>query len=262
MPEGDVVWRTCRQLDAALAGRALTLSDFRVPRFATTNLVGRTVLEAVSRGKHLLIRVDGDVTVHTHLRMDGSWRIRPASAYPPRDHRVRLVLANAEWQAIGYQLGVVEVLATTREHQAVGHLGPDLLGADWDAAEAVRRLLSQPDRPIGEALLDQANLAGIGNLFKAEVLFLRGVSPWRPVGDVPDLPALVELARRLLEANKERVGQVTTGNTARGQETWVYGRSGRPCRRCRTPIKADGHAGRGTASMERITFWCPSCQPS
>ena len=259
MPEGDVVWRTCRQLDAALAGKALTRSDFRVPRFATTSLVGRAVREVVSRGKHLLIRVEGDVTVHTHLRMDGSWRIRPATGYPPADHRVRLILANAEWQAIGYQLGVVEVLATGREHQAVGHLGPDLLGADWDEAEAVRRLLSQPARPIGEALLDQANLAGIGNLFKAEVLFLRGISPWRPAGDVPDLPALVELARRLLDANKERVGQVTTGNPARGQETWVYGRSGRPCRRCRTPIKADGRAG--TATMERVTFWCPSCQP-
>lgn len=265
MPEGDVVWRTCRQLDAALAGRPLTRSDFRVPRFATISLVGRTVREAVSRGKHLLIRVDGDVTVHTHLRMDGSWRIRPAghppAGHPPADHRVRLVLANAEWQAIGYQLGVVEVLATSREYQAVGHLGPDLLGQEWDAAQAVRRLLGQPARPVGEALLDQANLAGIGNLFKAEVLFLRGISPWRPVGDVPDMPGLVELARRLLEANKERVGQVTTGNPARGQETWVYGRAGRPCRRCRTPIKADGYAGRGTASMERITFWCPSCQP-
>jgi endonuclease-8 len=263
MPEGDVVWRTCRQLDAALAGRTLTRSDFRVPGFATTDLTGLTVHEAVSRGKHLLIRLDGDVTIHTHLRMDGSWRIRPATGYPPpSDHRVRLVLANAEWQAIGYQLGVVEVLATSREHQAVGHLGPDLLGAEWDEAEAVRRLLGQPARPIGEALLDQDNLAGIGNLFKAEVLFLRGISPWRPVGGVPDLPALVDLARRLLDANKERVGQVTTGNPARGQETWVYGRKGRPCRRCRTPIKVDGHAGRGTASLERITFWCPSCQPS
>lgn len=258
MPEGDVVWRTCRQLDVALAGRTLTRSDFRVPRFATTNLVGRAVREVVSCGKHILIRVDGDITIHTHLRMDGSWRIKPATGYPPADHRVRLVLANAEWQAIGYQLGVVEVLATSREHQAIGHLGPDLLGPNWDEAEAVRRLHSQPTRPIGEALVDQANLAGIGNLFKAEVLFLRGISPWRPVGDVPDLSALVELARQLLDANKERVGQVTTGNPARGQETWVYGRSGRPCRRCRTPIKADG----GPASMERITFWCPSCQPS
>jgi endonuclease VIII len=261
MPEGDVVWRVSRQLDAALAGRTLTRSDFRVPRFATTNLAGRSVQRALARGKHILIRVDGDLTVHTHLRMDGSWRIRPAGRSPSRDHRIRLVLENEQWQAVGYLLGVVEVLATAREERAVGHLGPDLLGQDWDAAEAVRRLLAEPDRPIGEALLEQRNLAGIGNLYKAEVLFLRGISPWQPVGQAGELEPLVDLARRLLEANKERVGQVTTGNPARGQETWVYGRAGRPCRRCGTRVLADGYAGRGGPAQERVTFWCPSCQP-
>ncbi len=210
MPEGDVVWRTARQLHAALAGRVLTRSDFRVPRYATTDLSGREVIETASRGKHLLTRVGGGISVHTHLRMDGSWRISKAGGYPPRDHRVRLVLANEEWQAAGLQLGVVEVLRTDREHLALGHLGPDLLGPDWDAEEAVRRLLSRPERPVGEALLDQANLAGIGNLYKAEVLFLRGINPRRPVADAGDLGAIVELARQLLEANKDRVGQVTT----------------------------------------------------
>jgi endonuclease VIII len=261
MPEGDTVWRAGRQLHAALAGRALTRSDFRVPRFATTNLTGRCVRQAVSRGKHLLIRVDGGLTIHTHLRMDGSWRIRPAGRYPPRDHRVRLVLENAEWQALGYLLGVVELLPTAAEDRAVGHLGPDLLGADWDPAEAVRRLRATPDRPIGEALLDQTNLAGIGNLYKAEVLFLRGISPWQTVSGAGDLEPVVELAKRLLEANKDRAGQVTTGNPARGEETWVYSRAGRPCRRCGTAIAANGYAGRGTASQERVTFWCPACQP-
>jgi len=261
MPEGDTVWRVGRQLDAALAGRALTRSDFRVPRFATTNLTGRCVRQAVSRGKHLLIRVDGALTIHTHLRMDGSWRIRPAGRYPPRDHRVRLVLENAEWQALGYLLGVVELLPTAAEDRAVGHLGPDLLGADWDPAEAVRRLRAAPDRPIGEALLDQTNLAGIGNLYKAEVLFLRGISPWQITSGAGDLAPVVELAKRLLEANKDRAGQVTTGNLARGEETWVYGRAGRPCRRCGTAIAANGYAGRGTTSQERVTFWCPACQP-
>jgi endonuclease-8 len=260
MPEGDMVWRVGRQLHTALAGRALTRSDFRVPRFATTNLTGRSVHQAFSRAKHLLIRVDGGVTIHTHLRMDGSWRIRPAGRYPPRDHRVRLVLENAEWQAVGYLLGVVEVLPTAAEHRAVGHLGPDLLGADWDPAEAVRRLRAAPDRPIGEALLDQTNLAGIGNLYKAEVLFLRGISPWQSVSGAGELEPVVELAKRLLEANKDRAGQLTTGNPARGEETWVYGRAGRPCRRCGTAIAVAG-AGRGTASQERVTFWCPACQP-
>ncbi len=266
MPEGDTVWRAARQLHEALAGRVLTRSDFRVPRYATTDLTGRAVTEVVSRGKHVLIRVDADargrppVTVHTHLRMDGSWRIRRAAGYPPRDHRIRVVLANQDWQAVGYLLGVVEVLPTAHEDQAVGHLGPDLLGSGWDEAEAVRRLAAAPDRPIGEALLDQRNLAGIGNMYKAEVLFLRGLSPWRPVGSVGDLPAVAELARRLLDANKDRAEQVTTGNPARGERTWVYGRAGQPCRRCGTRVAADGYAGQGTATRERVTFWCPACQ--
>lgn len=253
-----MVWRTARQLHDALAGRVLTRSDFRVPRYATTDLSGRRVSEALARGKHLLIRVDGGVTVHTHLKMDGAWRIRPAGRPVAAGHRVRVVLANAAWQAVGYQLGIVEVLPTAREPAVVGHLGPDLLGPDWDLAEAVRRLSAQPGRPAGEALLDQRNLAGIGNLFAAEMLFLRGVNPWRPVGDVPDLPGLVELGRRLLEANRDRVGQVTTGVWQRGEETWVYGRAGRPCRRCRTPVRS---AEQGSPGQERVRFWCPRCQP-
>jgi endonuclease VIII len=260
MPEGDVVWRTARQLDAALTGRALERSDFRVPRFATTDLTGRTVTGTVSRGKHLLTRVDGGITIHTHLRMDGSWRIGPASGYAPRDHRIRLVLANQERQALGYQLGIVEVVRTEHEASVVGHLGPDLLGPDWDPAEAARRLRADPARPVGEALLDQRNLAGVGTLYRAETLFLRGVSPWRPVADLDAgaLTELVALARRLLDANKERIGQVTTGNRARGRETWVYNRAGQPCRRCGGPVSK---ASQGAAPEERNVFWCPRCQP-
>jgi endonuclease-8 len=258
VPEGDVVWRTARQLHDALAGRVLTRSDFRVPRYATSDLTGRTVSEAASRGKHLLIRVDGDLTVHTHLRMDGSWRISAANSRPLTDHKIRLVLANTQWLAVGYQLGIVELIRTSAEERALGHLGPDLLGPDWDAAEAVRRLVAEPQRPIGEALMDQTNLAGIGNLYKAETLFLRGISPWQPAGEVPKLDEMVELARQLLDANKERIGQVTTGNPARGQETWVYGRAGRPCRRCGTPVR---RANQGQPTQDRVTFWCPRCQP-
>jgi endonuclease-8 len=262
MPEGDVVWRTARQLDEALTGRVLTRSDFRVPRFATTDLAGRTVTATVSRGKHLLTRVDSGVTVHTHLRMDGSWRIRPASDYLPRDHRIRLVLGNGEWQALGYLLGIVEVLPTRHEERVVGHLGPDLLGPDWDAAEAVRRLRADPARPVSEAILDQRNLAGIGNLYRAEVLFLRGIDPWRPVGEINDLTDLIELARQLLDANKDRVGQVTAGNLVPGEQTWVYGRAGRPCRRCGGRIRRIWSSGRGGDGDERVTFWCPHCQPA
>jgi endonuclease-8 len=258
VPEGDVVWRTARQLHEALAGRVLVRSDFRVPRYATTVLTGRTVIESVSRGKHLLTRVEGDVTVHTHLKMEGSWRIGPAAGYPLRDHRIRLILANTEWQAVGHQLGIVEVIRTSRESTTVGHLGPDLLGPDWDAGEALRRLTADPARAVGEAIMDQRNLAGIGNLYKSETLFLRGVSPWRPVGGVDEMTEMVELARQLLDANKERIGQVTTGNPARGAQTWVYGRAGRPCRRCGTLIR---RADQGPELEERVTFWCPRCQP-
>jgi endonuclease-8 len=200
--------------------------------------------------------------VHTHLKMDGSWRIRPAAAGPPRKnaHQVRVVLANAEWQAVGYLLGVTEILPTAREHQVTGHLGPDLLGPGWDAAhaaEAVRRLTADVGRPISEALLDQRNVAGFGTVYMAETLFLRGVDPSRPAGDVEDLAALVELGHRLLDANKERLGHVTTGDARPGRESWVYGRAGRPCRRCGTPIR---RAEQGTPGQERLRFWCPSCQ--
>jgi endonuclease VIII len=174
-----MVWYTARRLHEALAGRPLTRSDFRVPRLATVDLTGDVVTETVSRGKHLLTRTGSGLTVHTHLRMDGGWRVRPAAERTADSHRIRLVLANEEWQAIGYQLGVVELLRTSQAAQVTGHLGPDLLGPDWDCGEAVRRLSAEPDRPIGEALLDQRNLAGAGTYFAAEMLFLRGIDPWR-----------------------------------------------------------------------------------
>jgi endonuclease-8 len=213
----------------------------------------------VSRGKHLLTRVEGDITVHTHLKMDGSWRISQASGYPLRDHRIRLILANEQWQAVGFLLGVVELIRTSKEDRAVGHLGPDLLGPDWDAQAAVRRLTADPERSIGEALLDQRNLAGIGTIYRAETLFLRGVNPWRPVGEVPDLPGLVDLAKRLLDANKASGPSVTTGNAARGAQHWVYGRAGQRCRRCGAIIM---RGELGPALEERTAVWCPRCQPA
>ncbi len=254
-----MVWRAASQLHDALAGRLLVSSDFRVPRYATMNLAGRAVTETVSRGKHVLTRVDGNVTVHTHLKMDGSWRVSAAGGCPLRDHRIRLILANEQWQAVGSLLGVVEVIRTSREDTVVGHLGPDLLGPAFDADEAVRRLRAEPDRSIGEALLNQRNLAGIGTIYRAETLFLRGISPWRPVGQIDDLRGVVELARRLLDANKNRIGTVTTGNPARGARLWVYGRAGQPCRRCGTMIR---RAELGPALEERLALWCPRCQPA
>ncbi|WP_344893726.1 zinc finger domain-containing protein [Actinomadura meridiana] len=157
---------------------------------------------------------------------------------------------------------MVDLLRTADEHKAVGHLGPDLLDPDWRpamVADAVDRLNEQPGRAVGEALLDQTRLAGIGNVYKAEILFLRGVNPWTLVRDVSDLHGLVELSHRLLDLNKNRHGHVTTGDTSRGREHWVYGRAPKPCRRCGTAIKRAPQASNGG---QRTTYWCPRCQPA
>jgi endonuclease-8 len=260
MPEGDTVWRVARQLDAALAGRVLTSADLRVPALATVDLAGRGVLGVVPRGKHLLTRVEPDLTLHTHLRMDGAWQLyRPGQRWSGGPaHQVRVVLATSEWVAVGFRLPVVELLPTREEHRAVGHLGPDLLGPDWDAAEAVRRLRERPERAVGEALLDQRTLAGIGAIYRAESLFLEGVSPWTPVGAVPRLEVVVERAHQLLLLNRDRPTQVTTGDPRRGREHWVHGRAGRPCRRCGTVVAS---AAQGTPPYARTVTWCPTCQP-
>ena len=262
MPEGDTVWNTARVLERALAGQRLVHSEFRVPRLATTNLTDWTVVESASRGKHLLLRLstpDGaQWTLHSHLRMDGSWRtFAPGARWAARPaHRIRVVLRAESAVAVGYHLHELALVATADEDSLVGHLGPDLLGADWDPDEAVRRLRARPDRAIADALIDQRNLAGIGNLYKVETLFLRGVSPWTPVSDVDDLHGVVRLAQRLLAANRGRWTQVTTGSQRRGEEVYVFERAGSRCRRCGTTIR---RATQG--DHERLTYWCPHCQP-
>jgi endonuclease-8 len=273
MPEGDTVWLTARRLDSALSGTVLTVSDFRVPEFAEVDLTGRRVTETVSRGKHLLTRV-GDVTIHSHLKMEGSWHLyRQGAAWRSPAYQARVVLANSERQAVGFRLGRVEVIARSAEAGVVGHLGPDLLGPDWSLDEAVGRLSARPRTPIGEALLDQRNLAGIGNLYKAEVCFLSGVHPNTPVGEVSALARLVERAQQLLESNKLRADQSTTGDLRRGRQTWVYGRQGQPCRRCGTAIARQTFSAAADVARRRSphldpgqdqareSYWCPTCQP-
>ncbi|MFF0590164.1 Fpg/Nei family DNA glycosylase [Streptomyces sp. NPDC003781] len=259
MPEGDTVWQAARRLHDALAGKVLTRSDFRVPRYATVDLTGRTVLDVTPRGKHLLARVEGGLTVHSHLRMDGSWRVfaphQRWSGGPA--HQIRVVLGTADRTAVGYRLPVLDILRTGDEERAVGHLGPDLLGPDWDPARALDNLCADPARPLGEALLDQRNLAGIGNVYKCELCFLLGVTPWLPVGGLPAGRAalLPTLAKKLLEANRERPVRRTTG--LRGQDLFVYGRAPRPCLRCGTSVRV---GDQGDGSRERPTYWCPTCQ--
>ncbi len=275
MPEGDTVWRTAHHLDKALSGQVLVATDFRVPAHATLDLSGRRVVGTVARGKHLLTRIgDGDeaVTLHTHLKMEGSWHLyREGTAWRRPAHEARVVLHTQEWTAVGFTLGVVEVVPRSAENALVGHLGPDLLGPDWDLAEAARRVSADPDRAVGEAILDQHNVAGIGNMYKSELCFLLGLNPWLPVRSVPDVAALLRQAQRVLAANKLRTAQTTTGDTRRGKQLWVYRRDRQPCRRCGTTVRVamQGPTGLGAgaeressqASRERATYWCPHCQP-
>ncbi|MBI5160125.1 MAG: Fpg/Nei family DNA glycosylase [Micrococcales bacterium] len=259
MPEGDTVWKAAQRQHAALAGKTLTRTDFRVPAYATVDLAGRRVDEVVARGKHLLHRI-GDTTLHTHLKMEGVWRVFPDGKRWSRPaFEARVVLDVPRLQSVGFALGVVELVPRDREDDAVGHLGPDLLGPDWDAAEAERRMRAHPETPVFVALLDQRNLAGFGNVYANELCFLRGLDPHRPVGAVDDLAGAIALGRRMILANRDRAARVTTGIDAPGRRLWVYSHGGQPCRRCGTRVRS-GELG-ATELTERFVWWCPHCQP-
>jgi endonuclease-8 len=262
VPEGDTIHRAAARLHAALAGQTVLRSDVRVPRFATADLSDAVVDEVVALGKHLLMRI-GDVTVHSHLKMEGVWHVmRLGERWRRPAFEARMVLETTAtegqpWQAVGFALGELELVARDAEDEVVGYLGPDPLGPDFDRDEALRRLTADPDRPIGLALLDQRNVAGFGNDYRNELLFLRGVLPETPVGAV-DAAAALDLGVRLIRANRDRDERTTTGNTRRGERLWVAHRDGQPCRRCGTRIRR-GMLG-DDALTERITWFCPSCQ--
>jgi endonuclease-8 len=257
MPEGDTVWRAANTLRAALAGQQLTACDIRVPRYATIDFTGETVESVASRGKHLLIRVGG-YSIHSHLKMEGTWHVyAPGARWRRPAFQARIILNTEKAQAIGFELGVLEILEN--EDEAVGYLGPDLLGPDWDPGVALTNLESDPGRPIGLALLDQRNIAGLGNVYRNEICFLRGVDPRTPVEDSGDLKKMIDLSFRTITANKNRNQRVTTGDRRAGRHFWVYGRENKPCRRCGTTIEF-GLIGDNPLE-ERQIYYCPHCQP-
>ncbi|MEP6637936.1 MAG: DNA-formamidopyrimidine glycosylase family protein [Chloroflexota bacterium] len=271
MPEGDTLFRTAAGLRPHLVGRTVSAARVAgpgaVPQIA--RIVGREITAVESLGKNLLIRFDNGLELRTHLRMNGSWhRYRPGERWRRPPGRARLVIEVPGAVAVCFDAPVVELLEQRAEalHPALGRLGPDLLAADFDTAEAIRRLRdpSRAGMTIAEALLDQRALAGIGNVYKSEVLWIERVSPFAGVASLDDgtLARLVATARRLLLENvapTRRVERVTTRRDRRAPgPLYVYGRTGRPCRRCRTPISSV-HQG---TDLPRRTFCCPVCQAS
>jgi endonuclease-8 len=240
MPEGDAVRRSANALNRALAGRVLTVSDLRVPRFATVDLRGQTVVETRTVGKHLLTRTDAGLTLHSHRRMEGKWVTGGPDLRTGPGHQIRVILRTDGSAAIGVRLAMVEVAPTADEGRWVGHLGPDILADDFDPA------LPLPGRPVVEMLLDQRVLCGLGTMWAAEAAFLAGTDPWRTAGDLE--PALRQI-------RAEMVASVT----GRRPVMRVFERAGLPCRVCGTTIRR----GRvGDPPRDRVTYWCPVCQPA
>lgn len=260
MPEGDTVWHTAAVLRTGLVAKTLTRCDIRVPQYATVDLTGHVVDEVLSRGKHLFIRV-GEASIHSHLKMEGSWRVHPVSRPSRAGHRIRILLEadggagddTGAVQAVGIDLGTLQVLDRRQDMDVVAHLGPDLLGPDWDPERAVANLTADPNRPLADALLDQRVLAGVGNVYCNELCFVTGRLPTTRVGAVTDPLRMVRRARDMLWLNRARWNRTTTGDTRPGRDLWVYGRGGKPCRRCGTPIAR-------AAGGERVSYWCPHCQ--
>ncbi|MDJ0395890.1 DNA-formamidopyrimidine glycosylase family protein [Rhodococcus sp. G-MC3] len=257
MPEGDTVYRAANNLRTALEGKMLTGCDIRVPRYATVDFTGQTVDAVLSRGKHLLIRI-GDYSIHSHLKMEGTWQVyAPGAKWRRPAFQARAILSTDSAIAVGFELGVLEIVEN--EDDAVGYLGPDLLGPDWDAPTAVSNISTDPDRPVGLALLDQRNLAGLGNVYRNEICFLRGIDPRTPVKDAGNIAKIVDLSFRTIMANKDRSQRVTTGDRRAGRHFWVYGRENKPCRRCGTTVEF-GLLGDNPLE-ERQIYYCPYCQP-
>jgi endonuclease-8 len=272
MPEGDTIFRTAQALNRHLAGRVVTRFESVFPALTRIDhdrpLAGRTVERVISRGKHILMTFSGDLVLHTHMRMHGSWHGYPPGArwrLPARDMRV--LVGTAAFIAVGFNVPVAELL-TSRElqrHEALRELGPDLLDEPFDLETATRHAHAEGRRAIADVLLNQRVVAGIGNVFKSEILFVAAVHPFTPTSDISgaDLKKILTVGRNLLRANTVNRGHATPFPGRRTRDSldpdaalWVYGRGGRPCRKCGTPIES-----KKTGLDARVTYWCPRCQP-
>ncbi len=270
MPEGDTIHSAARRIGAALVGKQIEEIETPQPRHALDRwperLAGRDVRAVDARGKHLFIRFEGDLTLHSHLRMSGRWQIQPRGERWRRSRRrAWLVLRTAEHEVVQFDGPVLELMtdSRTRFDRQLAALGPDLLGEQFDEREFLRRLRDDDQtRGVGDALLDQRTCAGIGNVWKSEGCFLARIDPWRPLASVSDDEALtlVRGIRPLMRLSVERGGRIVTHEPQRhgsraDVRMWVFERAGLPCRVCDTPIRA-----RGQGDDNRTTYWCPRCQ--
>jgi len=276
MPEGDTIFRAARTLDQALGGQAVTRFESVFPHLTriddTTPIRGRLVDRVEARGKHLLMWFSGDLVLRTHMRMHGSWHIyRPGERWFRPHHEMRILVETPPFHAVAFNVPVAEFIAAGAlpRVEVLRDLGPDPLSSSFSAGEAIDRIAARGGMEIADALLDQSAIAGIGNVYKSEVLFAGRVNPFTRVEQLAreDVERLVGHAVRLMRANvgAASAGGIvtyaglrrTTGRMDPGARLWVYQRVGKPCRRCGTPIsrqKQGPHA--------RSTYWCPRCQPA
>jgi endonuclease-8 len=259
MSEGDTIHHMARRIRAVLAGRTpdeiLTPHPRHGPDRWPERLVGRAVCEVQARGKHLLVRFEGDLTLHSHVRMTGTWGVyERGHPWHRARHKAWLVMRAGEWEVVQFDGPVLELMSERRirSDRRLAELGPDVFAEDFEEALLLRRLRAEdPSRPIGDALLDQRILAGIGNVWKAEACFATALNPWRPVGEVSDEQALAVVS--FIREYMARAAQAPEGNGVRPSS--VYKRAGQPCLRCSSRIRA-----RGQGENSRITYWCPGCQ--
>ncbi|MDQ6672649.1 MAG: Fpg/Nei family DNA glycosylase [Chloroflexota bacterium] len=264
MPEGDTIFQTAAALRPLLVGSTILAAHARTPGPAIDCVVGSHVTSVEPLGKHMLIRFDNGLALHTHLRMSGTWhRYAPGEPWKIPAWKARVVLEVPEHVVVCFNAPVAELMdeRAVELHPALQSLGPDLLAADFSADLAFQRLKARPGLEVAEALLDQRAMAGVGNSFKSEILFAESVNPWTPVSALDDatLQRLIATARRLLldNARPGHPQRVTTrGDASASGSLWVYGRLNLPCTRCRTRIQV-----RRQGHLNRPTYWCPHCQP-
>jgi endonuclease VIII len=271
MPEGDTIFRAARTLHRALAGRTVTRFDSVYPALTNvdvdTPVAGRTIVAVTSRGKHLLMMFSGDLILHTHMRMNGSWHIyKPGERWRLQPRDMRVVVETEAYVAVGFNVPVAEFM-NSRElerHRQIQALGPDLTDPAFDRAEVIRRLRAADNPTMEELILNQRVLSGIGNVLKSETLFVAGINPFGAGTDVSDeaLDRMLTVALRLMKMNvvesqsmTRAFGHRTTGSLDPKAGQWVYGRAGKPCRKCGTPIML-----RSSGADARLTYWCPRCQ--